>query len=242
MASALASKLSAPARIQRVSRSRLVCKAASRPLWLPGSTPPSHLNGTLAGDFGFDPLNLGTDPKALLWYQQAELVHCRTSMAAVAGILIPGILTKAGALSVPEWFDAGRVSNETSGIPFGALLVVQFFMYGFVEGKRWMDIRKPGSQGEPGSFLGFESAFKGTAEVGYPGGVFDPLGLSNDAAAFKDYKLKEVKNGRLAMLALLGFAAQYGATGKGPLDNLAEHLADPWHKTFAENGYSVPFF
>jgi hypothetical protein len=35
---------------------------------LPGAKVPSHLKGELAGDFGFDPLNLGADPKALAWY------------------------------------------------------------------------------------------------------------------------------------------------------------------------------
>lgn len=45
----------------------------------------------LAGDFGFDPLGLGKDPAALRWYQQAELVHGRTAMAAVAGIIIPSV-------------------------------------------------------------------------------------------------------------------------------------------------------
>lgn len=33
-------------------------------------------------------------------------------------------------------------------------------------------------QAEPGSFLGFETAFKGTGEPQYPGGVFDPLNIS----------------------------------------------------------------
>ena len=32
------------------------------------------------------------------------------------------------------------------------------------------DYEKPGSQAEPGSFLGFETAFKGTGEPQYPGG------------------------------------------------------------------------
>lgn len=46
---------------------------------------------SLAGDFGFDPLGLGKDATSLRWYQQAELVHARTAMTAVAGILIPGV-------------------------------------------------------------------------------------------------------------------------------------------------------
>ena len=53
-------------------------------------------------------------------------------------------------------------------------------------------------------------------------GVTDPspillLQPFSNAATWADWKLKEVKNGRLAMMALLGFASQYAATGKGPV-------------------------
>ncbi len=33
--------------------------AAVRPNYFPGSTPPKHLDGTMPGDYGFDPLGLG---------------------------------------------------------------------------------------------------------------------------------------------------------------------------------------
>ena len=42
------------------------------------------------------------------------------------------------------------------------------------------------------------------------------------------------------MLAFLGFVAQHAATGKGPLDDLADHVAAPWSTTFADNGISIP--
>lgn len=80
---------------------------------------------------------------------------------------------------------------------------------------------------------GFESAFKGTGVSGYPGGPFNPLGLGNSSKeSMDDFKWREIRNGRLAMVAFLGFLAQHAATGKGPLDNLADHLAgEPVVKT-----------
>lgn len=61
---------------------------SARPLWLPGSTPPAHLDGSLPGDFGFDPLGLGANPEQLKWFKESELIHGRWAMAAVAGILV----------------------------------------------------------------------------------------------------------------------------------------------------------
>lgn len=39
-----------------------------------------------------------------------------------------------------------------------------------------------------------------------------------------DFKWREIRNGRLAMVAFLGFLAQHAATGKGPIENLAGEL------------------
>jgi len=212
--------------------------AATRPVWYPGNAPPAHLDGSLPGDYGFDPLNLGSDPRALKWFVQAELMHCRWAMMGVAGILFTSAGAAAG-LPFPQWYDAGEKVMESSPISFGTLLFTQFIMMHWVETRRGMDMQNPGSLGD-GNFLGVTEEFS-SKTPGYPGKKFhDPFGLS-EGPKFEEYKVKEIKNGRLAMVAFVGFAAQHAATGKGPIDNLADHLAAPYTTTVATNGVSVPF-
>ncbi|GJS00122.1 photosystem I chlorophyll a/b-binding protein 6, chloroplastic [Tanacetum coccineum] len=62
---------------------------ADRPVWFPGKSPPEWLDGSLPGDFGFDPLGLAM------------------AMLAVAGILIPEWLESLGFVDNFSWFDAG---------------------------------------------------------------------------------------------------------------------------------------
>ena len=49
----------------------------------------------------------------------------------------------------------------------------------------------------------------------------------------------QVRNGRLAMLAFLGFCSQAANTGKGPLQNLSDHIADPTHNNSARRAAAV---
>lgn len=106
----------------KASRSSVVVNAAARKMWLPGSEAPAHLDCSLVGDFGFDPLGLGKDPKALAYYREAELVHARFAMAGVAGILVPSVLNHIGAADIAVWYKAGEVAQASSSINFGKCL------------------------------------------------------------------------------------------------------------------------
>jgi hypothetical protein len=203
---------------------------ANRPHWFPGSAFPAHLDGSLPGDHGFDPWGLGKDAAKLKWYQQAELVHCRFAMLGAAGILVPDLLHSIGmggpAAAVP-WYEAGKYEYFA---PPSALFASMMFLFAWAEGRRLQDIRKPGSVNQDPIFTNNKLP---DGEVGYPGGIFDPLGYSKGNMA--ELKLKEIKNGRLAMLGFVGFVAQAAATGQTPLQNLATHLADPWSTTVLSN-------
>jgi hypothetical protein len=71
-----------------------------------------------------------------------------------------------------------------------ALLFIQIILTGWVETKRWLDFKNPGSQGD-GSFLGVTDDFK-PMDNGYPGGkFFDPFGLSRGSEAqLKKYQVQ----------------------------------------------------
>jgi hypothetical protein len=182
----------------------VVSRAASRPLWLPGSTAPKHLDGTLPADYGFDPLNLGAEPETLKWYIQSEIIHCRVAMTAVAGILIPGAIIPG----IAQWYEAGEKALSGSPFPYSTLVAIEILLVNFVEVKRWMDIRKPGSQGEPGAFLGLEGMFKGTDQVGYPGGIFNPMGMGKDNMKEMQTKVRNAPAaGLMLWLALPGTTA-----------------------------------
>ncbi|KEH17643.1 light-harvesting complex I chlorophyll A/B-binding protein [Medicago truncatula] len=67
-------------------------------------------------------------------------------------------------------------------------------------------------------------------KVGYLNGIFNPLNFAPTLEA----KEKEISNGRLALLAFLGFISQHKVAGKGRFDNLLQHLSDPWHNIIVQ--------
>lgn len=102
------------------------------------------------------------------------------------------------------WFEAGATKFEFADAV--TLAIVQSFLMGFAESKRYNDFINPGSQGEPGSFAGFEAGLGGTGVNGYPGASFDPFGYSKDPKMLETMKLKEIKNGAFP-LPLLSLGA-----------------------------------
>jgi len=66
--------------------------------------------------------------------------------------------------------------------------------------------------------LGIEKLMAGSGDPAYPGGpFFNFMGMGKTEEEMKTLKTKEIKNGRLAMLAMFGFGAQAVLTGQGPV-------------------------
>ncbi|XP_047335977.1 protein DMP7-like [Impatiens glandulifera] len=80
-------------------------------------SPPPWFDGSISGDFGFDPLGLGSDSELLKWFAQAELIHSRWAMLAVSGILIPEWLESLGFIEKFSWYDAGAQEYFADSTP-----------------------------------------------------------------------------------------------------------------------------
>lgn len=241
-----------PVRPSRGSSLRVRAAASDKPvkadrqLWFASKQSLAYLDGSLPGDFGFDPLGL-MDPEGPGgfiepdWLVYGEIINGRYAMLGAAGAIAPEILGKLGLIP-PEtavvWFKSGVIpplgTYNYWADPY-TLFVLEMALMGFAEHRRAQDYYKPGSMSKQ-YFLGLEKFLGGSGNPAYPGGpIFNFLGLGKDEKSLKELKVKEIKNGRLAMLAILGYFIQAMVTGKGPLENLLDHLADPVNNNILTN-------
>ena len=197
----------------------------------------TYLDGTLPGDFGFDPLGM-SDPEGAggfvnpQWLAYSEVIHGRWTMLGVAGIVAPEVLGGAGIIPADTglvWFKSGAIPPQGTFDYWAdptTIFWVNMCLMNFAEIKRGQDYWYPGSQAET-PLMGWEKGFAGSGNPAYPGGkYFNFANLGKDDMA--KMQKKEIKNGRLAMMAFLGCVVQAAATGEGPFKNICDHIADPF--------------
>ena len=132
------------------------------------------------------------------WLRESELKHCRIAMLASVGAF-----TGQYGLVIPGYTaDADPVTNLNAyalNFPLGFAQIL--LAIGIIEGNFF-----------PGEFW----FGKGEREAGDMG--YDPLGFfKNKTSAQKDtLRLQELKNGRLAMMAMAAYTAEHWIPGSVP--------------------------
>ena len=151
------------------------------------------------------------------------MTHTRWAMLGTLGCLTPELLAKYAGVQIdgPVWFKAGAhifpggglgylgSSNLVHAQSILAIAARQFVLMGAFEAHRL--------KGGP---------LRVDLYLLHPGEAFDLLVLADDPDTFAELKLKEIKNGRLAVFSVFGYHMQAIATGEGPVDSWASHIAD----------------
>merc|ERR1711998_709045 len=217
-------------------------------LWLPNTSRPEWLDGSLPGDRGFDPLGLSKPAE----YLQYELDQLDQNQA----------VNKAGKVIGRLEIDTDQVSDTDTLSPYADIFGLKRFRECELIHGRWAMLATLGavvaelSTGVPwdqagkveldgAKYLNFDLPFTvsqltllevllvGGAEIYrntetdldkrlYPGGSFDPLGLTEKSDE-QTMRLREaeIKHGRLAMVAAFGCGVQAFTTGEGLIENLS---------------------
>ena len=198
MASEMTAEVSSPTPAPKAATPAARRKAQ----WIPMNVnAPLMLDGTLAGDVGFDPLGFARSKSSLYWMREAEIKHARLAMLAAVGWPISELWHKeiAGAFGLESILQSGGrapslFNGGLSNVWASGMLVMSIVIAGYLEGKAMNSGEIFWNSEKPENYV--------------PGDIgFDPLNLINvrgrDPRAMQT---AEIKNGRLAMLAITGFA------------------------------------
>jgi light-harvesting complex I chlorophyll a/b binding protein 1 len=184
--SLLASSAAAFAPANNVVRSTAL--NAEKSTSLPFMNRPPLLDGSMAGDVGFDPLGLSNIDDVgidLYWLREAEIKHCRVAMMAVTGMVwvelfgpAPGCEAATAKCQTDAFWQIWNSHPQYIAASFIFIMMAEA-----VSGVATTLGRESGDR-EPGDF-GFGKQF------------------SSDSM-----KAKEIANGRLAMWAASGLLLQ----------------------------------
>ena len=191
---------------------------------LPFLPRPAFLDGTLAGDVGFDPLGFAKSESDLMNYREAEIKHARLAMLAAAGWPLSELFDKkiAAALGMAPLLDS---TDRVPSLLNGGL--------GKVSPVYWVGA------------LGFAAivevlgSLRMKSEKSIPGDFGLRLGYPSEEAGQQRMQLAEIKNGRLAMIAIFGFAIQEFVSKQGVINETPLFffpIIETLHK-YANSGY-----
>jgi len=183
---------------------------------LPFVDRPALLDGSMAGDVGFDPLGLAKNKDNLNFNREAEIKHGRLAMLAAAGWPISELFDKkiAAILGMPSVLD---INNRVPSVLNGGMGKISPFYWGAVV------------------VLAAAVDVYGLAAVSkkegyFPGNLgFDPFGLyPKDEEGQMRMQTSEIKHMRLAMLAITAFAAQEFVTHLAIVDQTPVFFKPIW--------------
>lgn len=178
--------------------------------WFPFANvkAPKILDGTLAGDVGFDPLGFSKSKKTLFWMREAEIKHGRLAMLAAIGWPLSELLHKnlAYAFNLDSILASGDRAPSilngglTSSYAY-SMLITSIIVAGLIEKK---------ITSSPDFYWNNEKSSKYN-----PGDIgFDPFNLYDSMNGNrKSMETAEIKHGRLAMLAVVSYVAQEALYG-----------------------------
>eukprot|EP00529_Nitzschia_sp_RCC80_P032117 CAMPEP_0113506622 /NCGR_PEP_ID=MMETSP0014_2-20120614/36006_1 /TAXON_ID=2857 /ORGANISM="Nitzschia sp." /LENGTH=220 /DNA_ID=CAMNT_0000402129 /DNA_START=275 /DNA_END=937 /DNA_ORIENTATION=- /assembly_acc=CAM_ASM_000159 len=179
---------------------------------LPWLNRPEALDGTYAGDVGFDPLGFAKNKEDLRLYREAEIKHARLAMLAALGWPISELLDRTIAQNL-GWNVVVDATDRAPSVLNGGLdKISPVYWAGIVTAAAAVDLIQSNKSAKNPQYT--------------PGDInFDPLRLDPADKEGQDrLQLAEIKNGRLAMLAITAFAIQEGVTKMGVVDTLLHQL------------------